>query len=131
MAKHPPKNLQAYLWSVSVDDLDIEKDKNYIIHQIFAYGGIAQWRWLFKTYSFKTILNVFLNQPAKIYRPDAFNFVKNILLSLKNENLNKENYVLDIPVRTISSKSDLIFQQLDDTKKSLDHNSDNKLKNSV
>ena len=97
MTKHPPKNLQAYLWSVGVDNLDLEEDKSYIIHQIFAYGGIPQWRWLFKTYSIKTLLYVFLNKPSKIYRPETFNFVKNILLSLKTKNLVKEYYVINTP----------------------------------
>ena len=47
MLNHPPKNLQAYLWSANTNDLDLKEDKNYIIHQLFAYGGIPQWRWLF------------------------------------------------------------------------------------
>ena len=97
MSNHPPKSLQAYLWSVDTNDIDIQQDKNYLIHQLFAYGGIPQWRWLFKTYSFKTILNIFLKRPAKIYRPETFNFVKNILLALDKKNLVKEYYVINTP----------------------------------
>lgn len=103
MQNHPPKSLQAYLWSTDTNDLDFQEDKSYIIHQLFAYGGIPQWRWLFKTYPFKTILHIFLNQPAKIYRPETFNFVKNILLFLENKNLDKEFYVINTP-RTIRPK---------------------------
>ena len=36
-----------------------------------------------------------------------------------DKNLTKEYYVLNIPVRTIRSKSDTIFQKLDEAKKSL------------
>lgn len=97
MAAHPPKKLQAYLWSTDTNDLDLREDKNYIIHQLFAYGGIPQWQWLFKTYSFKTIIDVFLNRPAKIYRPQTYNFVKNILLLLENKKLVEEYYVINTP----------------------------------
>ncbi|MBI4226537.1 hypothetical protein HY612_05495 [Candidatus Roizmanbacteria bacterium] len=120
MPNHPPKSLQAYLWSVDTNDLNLQQDKSYIIHQLFAYGGIPQWQWLFKIYTFKTLQDVFINNPAKFYRPDAFNFVKNILLLLKAKKLNEENYVNNIPVRTTRSKSDLIFQKLDDIKKSIE-----------
>ena len=97
MPKHPPKSLQAYIWSVDTNDLNLQQDKSYIIHQLFAYGGIPQWQWLFKKYSFQTILDVFLNKPAKIYRPETFNFVKNILLNLEKKNLVKEYYVINTP----------------------------------
>jgi|SRR3989344_2930420 len=119
MSNHPPKNLQATLWSNHVNNLDLNKDKNYIIHQILSVGSLEDWKWLFKKYNLKTLQDIFINYPAKIYRPDAFNFVKNILLSLEDKNLTKEYYVLNIPVRTIRSKSDTIFQKLDEAKKSL------------
>ena len=119
MPNHPPKTLQANLWSVDTNDLNLQQDKSYIIHQLFASGGIPQWQWLFKTYSFKDLQDIFINNPVKIYRPDAFNFVQNILLSLKDKNLNKEKYVTNIPVRSVRSESDLIFQQLDEAKRSL------------
>ena len=119
MPNHPPKTLQANLWSVDTNDINLQQDKSYIIHQLFASGGIPQWQWLFKTYSFKDLQDIFINNPVKIYRPDAFNFVQNILLSLKDKNLNKEKYVTNIPVRSVRSESDLIFQQLDEAKRSL------------
>ncbi|MFN4212965.1 MAG: hypothetical protein ACK4FL_03340 [Microgenomates group bacterium] len=40
MAKQPPKKLQLYLWSVDTNDLDINKDRIYTIHQLFNYGSI-------------------------------------------------------------------------------------------
>jgi len=34
-----PKFLQGVLWSVEVDDLDLQKDRAYIVNQILVYGG--------------------------------------------------------------------------------------------
>lgn len=50
MTNKLPKNLQAVLWSRNIENLDFQKSKNYIIHQILAYGTWEQIGWLFKTY---------------------------------------------------------------------------------
>ena len=92
-----PKWLQPTLWSVKVDQLDLEKDKIYIINQVLAYGGMRELKWLFKSYSHKTIKEVFLNHPIKTYRAPTFNFVKEILLDLRKLNLVKERYVINTP----------------------------------
>ncbi|OGM20825.1 hypothetical protein A2863_01635 [Candidatus Woesebacteria bacterium RIFCSPHIGHO2_01_FULL_38_9b] len=78
-----PRNLQGVLWSVDVKNLDIESDKNYIIHQILAYGTWKNLKWLFKTYSESQIKIAFLKYPSKDYRPVVFNFVTKILFGLK------------------------------------------------
>ena len=93
---HPPKKYQTTFWSVKISDLDLEKDKAYIINQTLAYGDLEMWRWLFITYGQQTIREVFLKQPIKTYRPQAFNFVKNILLDI-DQNLLKERYVVNTP----------------------------------
>lgn len=92
-----PKWLQPTLWSVKVDQLDLEKDKIYIINQILAYGGMRELKWLFKNYSLKTIKEIFLHHPIKTYRAPTFNFVKEILLDLGKLNLVKEKYVINTP----------------------------------
>lgn len=97
MTRHLPQSLQSTLWSVNVKNLDMVKDKGYIINQILAYGSFSDWRWLFKNYSFKTILKTFLERPQKIYRPERFSFAKNILLGLKDKFLVKEYYVVNTP----------------------------------
>lgn len=97
MIKHPPKKLQAVLWSRDVEQLDTEEDKDYIINQILAYGVFEEWRWLFKNYSLKTLASVFLDKPSKTYRPERFNFAKNILLNLEKKDLVKEYYVVNTP----------------------------------
>lgn len=78
-----PKRLQGVLWSVSVDKLDLNKNKRYIIHQILAYGTWDDIKWLFKTYTKSEISKVFTSYPSKDYKPEAFNFVSKYLLNLK------------------------------------------------
>lgn len=93
---HPPASLQGVLWSKSVDLLNLEKDKIYIIHQVLSYGGFQEIRRLFKVYSSGEIINVFLRYPKKIYQPAVFNFVKVFVLGLKEKTLSKEKYVKTI-----------------------------------
>lgn len=91
-----PSSLQSILWSVKLKDLDLKEDKQYIINQILAYGGVKELRWLFETYQESTIRDVFLRQPIKTYRAPTFNFVKEILLEIEKE-LPEEKYVINTP----------------------------------
>lgn len=95
--KKIPRWLQPTLWSVKVDHLDLEKDKAYIVHQILAYGNFREIRWLFKTYPKKTIRDVFIRRPMKVYTRPIFNLVKEILLGIKNKDLPIERYDRDLP----------------------------------
>lgn len=94
--KEIPSSFQNIFWSVRLEDLDLEKDKVYIINQTLSYGGLEELRWLFKTYPRKVIKDVFLNQPIKTYRAPSFNFVKKILLKIE-EPLPEEKYVINTP----------------------------------
>lgn len=91
-----PKNLQAVLWSADVSRLDPKKDKHYIIHQILSFGSMNEIKWLFKNYSKKEIINIFM-KPFKDYRKPRFYFVKNILLGLKTWRPNERYYVKNTP----------------------------------
>jgi len=95
--KKIPDFLQGVLWSVKVEDLDLEKDKVYIINQVLSCGTLSMVKWLFQTYPKKTILNVFLKHPIKDYRYSRFHFVKNFLLGLKKINLDPNSYVRNLP----------------------------------
>ncbi len=90
--KKLPKFLQPFLWSVKIDDLDIKKDKVYVVNQILAFGDIEALKWLFNNYSFAAIKRVFLSRSMRIYRDSAFNFVKKNLLGI-NKPLNTKKYV--------------------------------------
>lgn len=91
-----PKKLQAVLWSANTKNLDVNKDKVYIVHQILAYGNKDELIWLFKTYSKKEIVKVFCSYPYKDYTPSRFHFIKNFLLSL-NDKLDERFYVKNTP----------------------------------
>jgi hypothetical protein len=92
-----PAFLQGVLWNVGVGKLDLRKDKNYIVHQVLAYGNLEHLHWLFQNYSKQEIVQTFLKSPAKDYTPAAFNFVKNLLLGLKGTLLDERKYVKTFP----------------------------------
>lgn len=91
-----PKTLQGILWSCSVEKLDLERDKNYIIHQVLAYGDLEQINWLLKIYGKEEIKKEFLSAPQNAYSPTSFIFAKDIVLGLKDISLDKERYVQNI-----------------------------------
>lgn len=95
--KKLPKFLKAYFWSVKFDELDVDKDKDYIIHQILCYGDLEAIKWLFKIYGKSAIRKSFLNRPAKIYRPQTYNWTKSILLGLGDKKLDLNKYVINTP----------------------------------
>lgn len=92
-----PAELQGVLWSKNINSLNIEKDKIYIIHQIFSHGRMEDILWLFKTYSASTLKEVFSSHAFKDYEAARFYLVKNYLLDLKKTQLNEKNYVKNIP----------------------------------
>lgn len=91
--KKIPRNFQAILWSKSINKLDLEKDKHYIVHQILSYGNLKQMKWLFRIYPVCEIKEIFIKYPKKIYQPAVFYFIKNIILGLKKKRLKEEDYV--------------------------------------
>ncbi len=92
-----PKLLQGVLWSVPTGALDLQKNKNYIIHQILAYGTWDHLLWLLKTYPREQIKEVFVTHPEKDYTPSAFNFAKNVVLDLQDQPLDQTKYVKTFP----------------------------------
>ncbi len=93
MKKEIPKFLQPILWSANIKNLEQERDKNYIIHQVLLYGDFSDIRWLFKIYFLKNIRGVFLSSPKKIYPKPLFKLIKNFVLDLKSVNLDEEKYI--------------------------------------
>lgn len=72
-------SLQGLFWSKNVKNLDLERDKNYIVHQTLAYGSWNDLKWLFGVYSKEDIKKTFIDNPSKDYFPAAFNFVSSLL----------------------------------------------------
>ena len=84
-------------WSMRPGHIDLERDKNYLIHQTLAYGTWNDLQWLFQTYPVSTIKKVFIASPEKVYSASAFNFAKNILLELEARRLLQKRYVTSFP----------------------------------
>lgn len=92
-----PKFLQGILWSVDINQIDIDKSKSYIINQILSLGVLDELKWLFKTYPRAVIRKVFIEKPSKVYTFSSFNFCKNILLGLEDKKLPPNRYVKTLP----------------------------------
>jgi len=92
-----PSKLQGILWSRDVTELDIKKDKKYIIHQILAYGSWNHLKWLFKNYKVGEIRKVFIEHPAKDYTEKTFNFIERIVLEISSKGIDKRYYVKTYP----------------------------------
>lgn len=92
-----PKRLQGVFWSVDVNQLDLVRDKVYIIHQILAYGRMEELQWLYSVFPKNVIAETFSTQPYKDYRNARFHFVKDTLLQLDNLKLNEKFYVKNTP----------------------------------
>lgn len=90
-----PKHLQSVLWSVNVDDLNLDKDKYYIIHQILSFGILNDISWLTGIYSKKDIVDVFMISFKDYSRP-RFYLVKDAILGLKNWHPDERHYVKNI-----------------------------------
>jgi hypothetical protein len=90
-----PYSLQGILWSKSIEKIDLYKDKNYIIHQILAYGDMEEIKWLLKTYNEDEIKDVFINCPRNVYTRPVFLFIKNFILGIEKK-LNEKEYIKNI-----------------------------------
>lgn len=87
-----PKNLKGILWSKNIADIELERDKVYIIHQVLSFGDIDEIRWLFKNYSLEEVKIVFINTPKRIYTRPVFLFIKDFILKI-NTGLDEKKYV--------------------------------------
>lgn len=91
--KNVPGRWQPLLWSADVKQLDLAKDKYYIINQVLAYGTLRDIRILFQLYSRSTIRNVFLHAPQRVYTAPVFDFVRNYVVNLGGRRVAQKNYV--------------------------------------
>lgn len=64
---------------MDISKLDLKKDRAYIVNQVLSYGTLDEIRWLMKAYGEKTVREVFLTQPIKVYTPSAFRFSQLLL----------------------------------------------------
>ena len=84
--KSLPSFLQPTLWSFKVKDLDLKRDKRYIITQILNYGNKRDVSWLLSHYSDKDIKKVLRKPGRGSWLPQVLNFwttIYNIKLDKK------------------------------------------------
>lgn len=91
--KKLPAALAPILWSTPLNRLSLSKHKAYIIHQVLMYGNFQDIRWLFRTYPKEEIKKVFISNPQKIYTKEAFNYIKDFILEIKDKRLSPQKYV--------------------------------------
>jgi hypothetical protein len=101
ISTHPPASLQGALWSTDVNRLNLDTDKNLIIHHVLIYGTMEELKWLFTTYGKTAIAACFFNHPMKIYPRSVFSFVTRFLFPTPPHPLDEQDYVTSIsgPVR--------------------------------
>lgn len=88
-----PASLQGVLWSQSTKQLDLQKDKTYIIHQILRFGNLEDIRWLKTAYDPETIRHTFLAIPQPVYSKASLRFVKNAILNLEEQSIDESKYI--------------------------------------
>lgn len=88
---HPPAVLQAVLKSTAIEDLDLQKNKAYIVHQILALGTWEQIAWMLKYYGVDTVRDTFQTQPMKLYSPEALHFSQ-LILDVSETQIRSDHY---------------------------------------
>ncbi len=93
MEKKLPPKWQGYLWSKSLGEIDLQKDRVYIIHNILRYGELEDIKILYRIYPETEIKKIFIKYPRRIYTPASFNFIKNFVLGLNSQYIDEEKYL--------------------------------------
>ena len=87
-----PDRWQRLLWSAGLEDIDLERDKVYVIHQVLAWGEPEDLSLLFEIYGKEEVRRVFLEHPKRVYTRKALRFVELIL----DVEVDEERYVSTI-----------------------------------
>ncbi len=74
----------------------MERDKNYIIPQILAFGGLKKIKWPLKVYGRSEARKVFLENPQPIFTSSLLHFVKNFILGIRKKEINDRKYLVNI-----------------------------------
>ena len=66
-------------WYLDSTKLDLNKDRNLIVHQVLAYGTLEDMRRLIKLYGKEIVRKEFKKPKAGLYQPSILNFVQHVL----------------------------------------------------
>lgn len=78
-----PEELKKYFWDVNFVELDLRKNKRYIISRLYCYGDLKAIKWLKDTYSNDDIKDVAMN--SRNLKPLVANYLR------QQFNLSKED----------------------------------------
>ncbi len=79
-----PIEFKKYFWDTNYEELDIKKNKRYIIARLYCYGDIPAIKWLNKTYSKEDIQDVAKN--SRNLKPIVANYLRQ-QFNLKKEEM--------------------------------------------
>ncbi len=88
-----PESLKGVLWSKDIRNIDLAKDKVYLINQVLMYGNLDHLRWLFRIYSKVEVTKIFLESPLPIYTKPAFKFINDFILGIRSGLPDPRRYV--------------------------------------
>ncbi len=77
--------------SLSLEELSLEADKAYVVHQVLSQGALLDIQWLLGVYGFAMVRNIFLDSPMKVYTPASLNLSR-VILGLPVEDILPERY---------------------------------------
>ncbi len=80
-----PDFLKTFLWDVDISEIDIEKNKNYVIERILEYGDIPEVEWLFSNFRKDDIVKV-LKKSKRLSAKTGNYFCKVLKLNEPKEN---------------------------------------------
>ena len=56
-----PREFKKYFWDIDFDELDFDKQKNFILGRLLNFGSFETFKWIFKTYKnieVKNLINI-------------------------------------------------------------------------
>lgn len=69
-----PDDLKKYFWDTKFDELDIRKNKRYIISRLYCYGNLKAIKWIKATYSKEDIKEVAIK--SRDLKPLVANYLR-------------------------------------------------------
>lgn len=79
-----PEELKKYFWDTEFKELDMRKNKRYIISRLYCYGDLKALRWIKENYSNKDIEDVARN--SRNLKPLVANYLRQ-QFNLKKEEM--------------------------------------------
>ena len=79
-----PEELKKYFWDTKFEELDIRKNKRYIISRLYCYGDLKAINWIKKTYSKEDIREVAIK--SRDLKPLVANYLRQ-QFNLKKEEM--------------------------------------------